>query len=458
MRSRLVLIALLLSFAVALAARSALAPAAVRFQEDEETRLSREFRREAKRKLKLVSHPEVQRYVDQIGRNILAASGPQLYEYRFFVVEDPQVNAFAVPGGSIYLYTGLIEKVNATDQLAAVIGHEIVHVKGKHMARMAGPDLLSLAGLLGIFLGGSGGQALGALGQALALTRQLAYSRQLEQEADILGTKYMAQAGYDPAAAVAFLNLIAQERILNPVDLPPYLMTHPLTPDRIASVEAAIRSLRLERPRVETLDPLKKIQLILLLERREAGALVAAYEGSAGKNPDDAASRHLLGVAYHHQGLWDKARHHYESARAAEPASPGIDRDLGRLYTQTGEFRAAHQAFERALKREPREPLNYFYLGELFEKESRLPEAAGAYANAHNLAPLWPDPVQRLGTVYGKLNRLGEAHYYLGLSLVLQDEEEKAVPHWERSIKAFGENSPRGRAIREELALIRKRK
>lgn len=426
--------------------------------EDEEARLSREFRREAKKKLKLVSHPEVQRYVDQIGRNIVAASGPQLYDYRFFVVEDPQVNAFAVPGGSIYLYTGLIEKVNATDQLAAVIGHEIVHVKGKHMARMAGPDLLSLAGLLGVFLGGSGGQALGALGQALALTRQLSYSRQLEQEADILGTKYMAQAGYDPAAAVTFLNLIAQERILNPVDLPPYLMTHPLTPDRIASVEAAIRSLRLERPRNETPDALKKIQLILKLERRDGRALVAGYEGNVGKNPADAASRHLLGVAYHHQGMWDQAREHYEKARELEPASPGIDRDLGRLYTQTGELRAAHQAFERALKREPREALNYFYLGELFEKEAKLQEAAGAYANAHNLAPVWPEAVQRLGVVYGKLNRLGEAHYYLGLAFVLQDEEEKAIPHWERSIKAFGERSPRAQAIREELALIRKRK
>src|SRR4030095_4335174 len=72
--------------------------------EDEETRLSREFRREAKKYLKFVNNPEVERYVDRIGRRILAATGPQSFEYRFFVVDDAQLNAFAVPGGSVYLF------------------------------------------------------------------------------------------------------------------------------------------------------------------------------------------------------------------------------------------------------------------------------------------------------------------------------------------------------------------
>ena len=83
--------------------------------EDEETRISREFRREAKKYFKFINQPEVERYVDRIARRILSATGPLSYDYRFFVVEDPQLNAFAVPGGSIYLFTGLIERAKSTD-------------------------------------------------------------------------------------------------------------------------------------------------------------------------------------------------------------------------------------------------------------------------------------------------------------------------------------------------------
>src|SRR5262249_2419391 len=100
--------------------------------EDDEARISREFRREAKKFLKFVNNPEVERYVDRIGRRILAATGPQSFDYRFFVVEDSQLNAFSVPGGSIYVYTGLIERLKTTDELAGVMGHEINHVQEQH--------------------------------------------------------------------------------------------------------------------------------------------------------------------------------------------------------------------------------------------------------------------------------------------------------------------------------------
>ena len=148
--------------------------------EDEETRISREFRREAKKQFKFINQPEVERYVDRIGRRILAATGPLSYDYRFFVVEEDQLNAFAVPGGSIYIFTGLIERAKSTDELAGVLGHEIVHIKGRHMARSSGPDAISVLSLLASVMlaskSSSGGQAAGIIGQAVAATRQAAYS------------------------------------------------------------------------------------------------------------------------------------------------------------------------------------------------------------------------------------------------------------------------------------------
>lgn len=427
--------------------------------EDDEVRISREFRREAKKQLKLIHHPEVERYVNQVGQRILSVMGPQRFDYRFFVVENSQLNAFAIPGGSIYVHTGLVERITSTDELAGVLGHEIVHVKSRHIARISGPDPTSLLALLGVFLAASApqAQAAGALGQALAATRQLSYNRQLEQEADTLGVKFMAEAGYDPRAALGFLRIIDQERVLNPIDVPPYLMTHPLTQERIEGVERAIHLFSLERSRPDRPDPIKRVQTILRLERHDSDAVIAEYERSLSQHPASAEPVHLLAVAYHYQGRWSLARENYERARALNPESPGIDRDLGRLYTQIGEFRLAHEAFESALKAEPKESLNYLFLGVLFEKKSNFREAADAYLRARALSPLWAEPTRRLGAVYAKMNRLGDAYYYLGHSQLLSDEDEKAVANLERALKIIGVASPRGQIIKEELEAIKAR-
>jgi predicted Zn-dependent protease len=432
---------------------------AVSYKENEEVRISREFRREAKKNLKFVRNLEVERYVDQIGRRILSTMGPQPFDYRFFVVEERELNAFAIPGGSVYIYTGLLEKMHSTDEVAGVVGHEIIHIKGRHMARMSGPDLLSLAGLLGIFLGGGGGaQAVGAIGQAVSVTRQLSYLRQLEQEADTLGIKYMSAAGYDPQAALAFLRTIDQERVLNPVDVPPYLTTHPLGQERISNAEATIRALNLERPRTHAEDPIKKIQLLVRLDRGEAPVLISELEAQAKQTEQNAETKHLLAIAYHQSGNQQKALQNYEAALELDARRPGINRDLGRLYIQMGELRLAREAVNRAINAEPKDALNYLYLGELSEKESSLRDAAGAYLNAHHLAPLWPEPLQRLGTVYGKINRLGDAYYYLGRSLLLQEEDETALVQWERALKVFGEKTPRGQALKAEIDALRERR
>lgn len=460
--ARLVVSLVLLAFSVAGCASRlpAQIPGIKPISEDEEARISREFRRQAKKQLTLVRHPEVERYVDQIGRRLLSVTGPQSFDYRFFVVENPQLNAFAVPGGTIYVHTGLIEKVKSTDELAGVLGHEIVHVKARHIARISGPDPLSLIALLGVFLsgGGTGAQAAGVLGQALATSRQLAYNRQLEQEADALGVRYMAEAGYDPRAALGFLKLIDQERLLNPVDLPPYLMTHPLTQERVTQVEAYVHSLRLAPRKTDGPDPIRKIQTLIRLERQEADAVIEQNERLLGQNAQNAEALHLLGLAHQHRGRWDEARRRLEQARSLDPERPGIDRDLGRLYTLVGQHALAHRALDRALRVEPQEPLNHLWLGELFEREGNFTEAVAALRRAHNLAPLWPEPPQRLAAVYSKLERLGDAHYYLARSYLLADEDDLAIANFERALKIFGPTTPRGQLINDELARVRARR
>ncbi|MFQ5681675.1 MAG: M48 family metalloprotease [Candidatus Binatia bacterium] len=428
-----------------------------RITQADEIKAGRQFRREAKDKLKFVHRPEIERYVNEVGQRILSVMGPQPFEYRFFVVEDSQVNAFAIPGGSIYVFSGLIERVTSTDELASVLGHEIIHVKAHHMARMSGPNVTSLLGILGFFLTASGSQAAGVLSQAVAATNQLSYTRKLEQEADAGGVKNMSAAGYDPNAALGFLNIIDQERTLNPVDVPPFLLTHPLSQERLNRMEAVIRSFRLERPHLGRPDGIKRIQTMLVLEKQDPEAVLEKLKKSYGQSPKSAESMHLFGLARYRKGDWGPARNYYEQARRINPKCPGIDRDLGRLYTKTGEFRLAHAAFERSVKASPNNSLNYLYLGELFEKESNLPQAVGAYLRAHNLSPLWPEPPRRMGVIYGKMDRMADAFYYSARSHLLSDEDEKAKADLRQALSLYGKASPRGQMVKEELEVIKAR-
>jgi predicted Zn-dependent protease len=429
--------------------------------EDEEARISREFRREAKKHLTFVTHPEVERYIDRLGRRILAASGPQSYEYRFFVIDENQLNAFAVPGGSIYFYSGLIERAKSTAEIAGVLGHEMIHIKGRHMARSSGPDATSMLSLLAMVLmarnGGAGAQAAGVVGQAISATRQIAYSRQLEMEADTLGARYMAAAGFDPNGAMAFLKTLDEERMLNPVNVPAYLMTHPVTQERVANMRQVIRSLGTVNIHMEDPDPLKRIQIILRMQRRDDG-VIAEYEKLALQKPQSAEALHLLGFSRHLKGQLQEARQSYEAAQELTPNNPVLLRDLGRLYTQLGEFENAEAAFQRSLDLQSKEPLTYLFLGELYDKRSDYRSAVGAYLNAHNLSPLWDKPAHALSMAYQKLDRLGDAYYYLGRSLLLQDEDEKAFAALEKAAKIAGPGSPRGQLIRDELQSLRARR
>ena len=101
---------------------------------DQERQLGLEFEREMRSQLRLVRDRTVNRYVTEIGEEILKAAGPQVFEYRFYVVDDHDINASAAPGGAIYINTGTILKARNVSELAGVIGHEIGHVVERHVA------------------------------------------------------------------------------------------------------------------------------------------------------------------------------------------------------------------------------------------------------------------------------------------------------------------------------------
>jgi len=187
--------------------------------------------------------PELQRYVDSLGQLLAQTSELPDQTWTFTVLNSDTVNAFALPGGYIYVTRGLIALAEDEAELAGVIGHEIGHVTARHAAQRYGQSLLTGIGAVaaGILLGGQAANIASGIGQMHVAS----YSREQENEADSLGIRYMARAGHDPAAMSSFLRkLEAQKqllaRILNQSGSgeTSYLSTHPPTMERVQKTAA----------------------------------------------------------------------------------------------------------------------------------------------------------------------------------------------------------------------------
>ncbi|WP_095530373.1 M48 family metalloprotease [Candidatus Dactylopiibacterium carminicum] len=235
-------------------AQSSLSPA-------EEERIAEEILRQVRfQEPSYVNDPEAEEYLADIGQR-LARAGSLDGRFRFFVLRDPTVNAFAMPGGVIGFHTGLIITSRTESELASVMAHEMTHVSQHHLARMLSSQgtntALALASILAAVLIGRNsanvGSAVLAGGQAALIQNQLSYSRDYEREADRLGLQMLAGAGFDPQGMPDFFaRMYAQTRSLEN-NASSYLSTHPLTQDRIADAGERVRQIG-ARPQASPID------------------------------------------------------------------------------------------------------------------------------------------------------------------------------------------------------------
>ena len=160
-------------------------------------------------------------------------------DWEFVVFDVPQINAFAMAGGKVGVFTGLFKIVKNDDQLASVIAHEIAHVTAKHVHEKLSQEMavstIGAVGMIGGMAGGASMLTVDALSQAYGLTTAaggLAFDRKKEKEADYIGLMYMARAGYDPQESVRVLETLDAESSSQPAP-PAFLSTHPSNPERI---------------------------------------------------------------------------------------------------------------------------------------------------------------------------------------------------------------------------------
>ncbi|WP_051609199.1 M48 family metalloprotease [Fodinicurvata fenggangensis] len=208
--------------------------------QEREREVGREMHQEAKDQFGGVyDDPELNQYVSSIGDLLARTSEMPDLDFTFTVIDSPQVNAFALPGGYVYVTRGLVALANNEAELASVIGHEIGHVTARHAAARQGSSVLAGAAQLGlaVLLGGEAAQAAAPVSAAMVQS----YSRDQEFEADTLGIRYLARAGYDTRASSAFLNSLLQNSRLQAEmagrggssDEFDIMQSHPRTADRV---------------------------------------------------------------------------------------------------------------------------------------------------------------------------------------------------------------------------------
>jgi predicted Zn-dependent protease len=229
-------------FSVSLA--SAAPAAAINlFSVQQDAQVGRQAAQDAERQLPMLRDGTTEGYVNAIVRRLAAVAPGPRFAYRARVVNTSDINAFALPGGYVYVNRGLIEAVRNEGELAGVLAHEMAHVAQRHGTSQASKAYGAQigVGLLGQVLGGRdhrlgiGEQILGNLGLSALFMK---FSRNAESEADRVGAQMMARAGYDPMAMASFFDLLASKQRGNPSAVSQFFSDHPSPQNRSARIRA----------------------------------------------------------------------------------------------------------------------------------------------------------------------------------------------------------------------------
>jgi predicted Zn-dependent protease len=388
-RARLLLIALALGTAAGCAGESGkfdpigAIGAIAEVSEEEERSLGAQVDEAIQAQVPMIDDPVVLGFVNELGQRIVAQIEPQPFIYRFRVIPNSTLNAFALPSGYIYFHSATILQAGSLNELAGVMGHEIAHVKGRHYARGSEatfwPSLLArVAGIGAAVASGEPGFAAAAEGVNVAL--QLKYSRQFETEADEKGSVFMARAGFDPAGMGRFFERIVAADVPSAIEIPPYLYSHPDLEQRISGVKQRAETLRISGPFEPELEARFRDA-----QARLAKLIALGRTSLQGGPPYDRAHTDPLlerADAAAKAGRAEEALFVLAEAERIEPRDPRISFRAGEILKEQGRAREATAAWRRTVALDSSVALAYYHLGDAYKSLGNRHDAAYWYEQA----------------------------------------------------------------------------
>ncbi|PIY80604.1 MAG: hypothetical protein COY80_02065, partial [Candidatus Pacebacteria bacterium CG_4_10_14_0_8_um_filter_42_14] len=208
------------------------------YNTDKEVIMGQSINRQVEKELKFTNDPLQKKRVEDIGKKIALVSDRKEIDYHFQVLEEDTVNAVSLPGGYVYVNTGLLDKVDNDDELACILAHEIGHIVARHsIKKLQAMQSFSILRLLVAVAPAPGTGEVGTAADVAFTQFLLGYSREDELLADQLGARYAKLAGYDPHAMITFLIKLQDINRRMPLQEKSYFKTHPYVPDRIRVVK-----------------------------------------------------------------------------------------------------------------------------------------------------------------------------------------------------------------------------
>ncbi|MEZ0344561.1 MAG: M48 family metalloprotease [Caldimicrobium sp.] len=426
---------------------------------EEEEKIGKEVLQEVSKNLTLINDPEAIAYVNLLGET-LARRGITFspFKFRFYIIKDKTFNAFSVPGGYIFLNTGLFDFLESEDELAGIMAHEMSHNLARHVAkRIENIKRMQIATtaatLAAIFLGGGeAGQIVGITGTALAQTKLLAYSRMDEEEADRMGFEIVTKAGFNPEAMVRIFQKLSRESTFSIELNYRYLLTHPLPPERMNYLQNLSEKL-IPYSKGDTYalsnDPVyfKRLKKRIIAYEEEPSDLILTLKNRLSEDRDPWL-KYELALALMQGRFFVEAENYMKEAITELPPKPYFELDLAELYYQRGLYDKARNILKRLeftgeglakileLKRK--------YL--LARALSELGDLKGSYSlfkelEEENLLRQDPYFYYYFGLLCARLDNLGESHFYFGKYYENRGDFKTALYHYKKSLPFLKKNS-----------------
>ncbi|MDL2290800.1 M48 family metalloprotease [Desulfovibrio sp. OttesenSCG-928-F20] len=428
---------LCLVLALALVFSGALVPARAlawgEFTLKEEKELGQKFNLFVRSRLPLVQDVEIVDYVESIVRRLTRATPPQLFPFSASVIRHNAVNAFACPGGYIFVHTGLILAMDNESEVAGVIAHEMAHVTQRHIAsRIESSQYISILSLLGALAGaflGGGGQGSAALlagSMAAGQAAMLNYSRNDEREADQVGMNYLTKSGYPPQGMVRAFEVLSRKQWLMGSDIPSYLSTHPGLLERVRDMSMRISRLP-EAQRVQKDDNSRFLRVQALIRARYSDPAPAAQAFAKQMNGANRCIALMgMGILCSRQNRINDASDYFAQALACAPADPLIVREAGRFHYTKGDRNKGTALLDRAVAMNPNDTFALFYRAKSLDDAGRTTEAIRYAKNVLEKVPEDSEVHEMLARLYGKNHKMFFANLHMAYSGLYDNNKKKS--------------------------------
>lgn len=425
----------------------------------EEEEIGKKVLQELSTKIEFIQDIELVAYVNSIGQN-LKEKGVNFspFNFRFYILKDDTFNAFSVPGGYIFINSGVFEDIESEEELAGIMAHEMAHNLCRHVARRLEAIkkmqvAITAATLAAILLGGGkAGEAVGITSSAFAETKLLAFSRADEEEADRAGFEILTKAGYGPWGIVSVMEKLSRKSSFAIELSYRYLLTHPLPQERLNYLINLASKYGTKKTPVGVIasDPYYFKRLIIKAKviSKDAADLVLKYREEL-KNKNDPWIRYALALSLAQQRFFKDSIEEMEKALRELPDSPYFLIDLAEIYLNSGEYKKALGILGNINLSEnsdkPFERISYLKLQYLkaraFSETSQLFQAYEIFEELKDKEILENDPYFYFyfGRVCSKINKDGEAHFYFGKYYELKGDYKTAIFHYKKALSFLSE-------------------